>query len=172
MLRSHRFVPVLLLALIAACEPADDQTATPGDTTAIGAAGEFTDADRAAIERASERFVTAALGAQWDTVASLYSDNAVFMPPNEAAGEGRAAIRQHLGTFPPLQSFRFDRDHIDGSGDLAYVQGRYTMTFTTPDGQTMEDRGKYIEIWERQSDGQWRITRDIFNSDLPAQPAS
>ncbi|MGH7464934.1 MAG: YybH family protein, partial [Longimicrobiales bacterium] len=106
----------------------------------------------------------------WTEVASLYSEDAVLMPPNAEAEDGRDAVREHLTGFPPLQAIDFERVHIDGSGDLAYVQGRYTMTFAMPDGQTMEDRGKYIEIWERQDDGQWRITRDIFNSDLPAHP--
>ena len=93
------------------------------------------------------------------------------MPPNAETAEGRMAVRDLLASFPPLQSIDFDQVHIDGSGDLAYVHGNYTMTFALPDAQTMEDRGKYIEIWERQEDGQWRITRDIFNSDIPAPGA-
>ena len=36
-----------------------------------------------------------------------------------------------------------------------------------PDGE-LADRGKFIEIW-RLVDGEWKITNDIFNSDLPAQ---
>jgi uncharacterized protein (TIGR02246 family) len=174
MLRPHCCVAVVLALLITACAPAgDDQTAGMRDTAAMGDANvarEFSAADRAAIESASERWVAAARTGNWDEVASLYSDDAVLMPPNAETQQGRAAVRDNLASFPPLQSINFDRVHIDGSGDLAYVHGRYTMTFTTPDGQTMEDRGKYIEIWERQQDGQWRITRDIFNSDLPAQP--
>jgi ketosteroid isomerase-like protein len=31
----------------------------------------------------------------------------------------------------------------------------------------MPDSGKYIEIWRKQSDGTWKLVRDIFNSDLP-----
>lgn len=179
MLRSHGWAPVMLAFLITACEPvAEDQTAVPGDTSAAatgpttGNAGEFSRTDRSAIESASESWVAAAQAGNWDEVANLYTDDAVLMPPNAETAEGRTAVRDHLASFPPLQSINFDRVHIDGSGDLAYVHGRYTMTFAVPDGETMEDRGKYIEIWERQSDGQWRITRDIFNSDLPAQPGA
>ena len=168
MLRSRRIVPVLLAFTITACEPAaEDQTAEPGDIIAADAAG-FADADRSAIESASDRWVAAAQAGNWDEVASHYSENAVIMPPNAATAEGRTAVRDLLASFPPLQAIDFNQVHVDGSGDLAYVHGTYTMTFAMPDGATMEDRGKYIEIWERQDDGQWRITRDIFNSDMPA----
>ena len=171
MLRSSCCATVLLALVITACEPAaDDQMAAPGDTVAAGAA-DFQAADRSAIESASDRWVAAAQAGNWDEVASHYSEDAVIMPPNAETGEGRAAVRDLLASFPPLQSIDFDQVHIDGSGDLAYVHGNYTMVFALPDGQTMEDRGKYIEIWERQDDGQWRITRDIFNSDMPAPGA-
>jgi uncharacterized protein (TIGR02246 family) len=160
---------------VTACAPADEGTGTPGDTMTAGDSvdragdmGELADADRAAIEAASDRWVAAAQAGQWDSVANLYSDDAVIMPPNMASGQGRASVREHLGAFPPLESMSFDHDDIDGCGDLAYVQGRYTFRFNV-DGQSVEDRGKYIEIWERGDDGQWRITRDIFNSDMPAQ---
>ena len=49
------------------------------------------------------------------------------------------------------------------SGDVGYNFG--TFTLHTPDGR-LEDRGKFIEIW-RLVDGEWKISNDIFNSDLP-----
>ena len=174
MLRSKCCAPVLFALLVTACAPAeDDQTAATADTTrAAGGSAEFAAADRAAIESASDRWVAAAQAGNWDEVASFYSDDAVIMPPNAETAEGRSAVGELLKTFPPLESINFDQVHIDGCGDLAYVHGEYTMNFRLPDDQTMEDRGKYIEIWERQADGEWRITRDIFNSDMPAQPGA
>ena len=175
MRRSCLIASTLFALTFTACAPADDDAGAPGDTTAAGDTpgrggdmGELADADRAAIEAASDRWVAAAQAGQWDSVASHYSDDAVLMPPNMASAQGRASVREHLAAFPPLESVSFDQDHIDGCGDLAYVQGRYTFRFNV-DGQSVEDRGKYIEIWEREEGGQWRITRDIFNSDMPAQ---
>jgi ketosteroid isomerase-like protein len=53
-----------------------------------------------------------------------------------------------------------------GAGDLAYVRGRYTMTMAPPGGPVMADSGKYLEIWRKQG-GSWKVTRDMFNSDVP-----
>jgi hypothetical protein len=38
----------------------------------------------------------------------------------------------------------------------------------------MNDTGKFVEVWKKQSDGKWKCTVDIFNSDLPlpAAPAA
>lgn len=174
MLRSKCCAPALLALLITACAPADDgQTTATTDTmgAATGSAA-LAASDRAAIESVEDRWVTAAQAANWDEVASLYSEDAVVMPPNAESAEGRAGVLEVLRSFPPLQSVNFDQVHIDGCGDLAYVHGEYQMTFALPDNQTMEDRGKYIAIFERQADGQWRMTRDIFNSNLPAQPGA
>jgi ketosteroid isomerase-like protein len=42
------------------------------------------------------------------------------------------------------------------------------MDITAP-GMTvaMHDRGKYLEVYKKQSDGTWKVIRDMFNSDLP-----
>jgi len=31
------------------------------------------------------------------------------------------------------------------------------------------ERGKYVEIWKKQSDGQWKAAEDIFNADAEPQ---
>jgi len=35
----------------------------------------------------------------------------------------------------------------------------------------MEDKGKYLTVWQRQGDGSWKVVRDINNADTqPAPP--
>ena len=28
--------------------------------------------------------------------------------------------------------------------------------------------GKFVEVWKKQADGQWKVVADMFSSDLPA----
>jgi ketosteroid isomerase-like protein len=42
------------------------------------------------------------------------------------------------------------------------------MTIKTASGPEVHDEGKYLVVYRRQQDGQWRAIADIFNSDLPA----
>jgi ketosteroid isomerase-like protein len=53
-------------------------------------------------------------------------------------------------------------------GDLAYVYGRYEVSFDEAPGKRTTDRGKIVEIWKKQADGNWKCIVDTWNSDLPA----
>jgi ketosteroid isomerase-like protein len=35
-------------------------------------------------------------------------------------------------------------------------------------GKPINDRGKYLEVWEKQPDGKWKCVADMWNSDLAA----
>jgi ketosteroid isomerase-like protein len=53
------------------------------------------------------------------------------------------------------------------SGEIGYSYGTYEMTFNDAKGKPMSDRGKYLEVWKKQSDGTWKCAADMFSSDLP-----
>ena len=94
--------------------------------------------------------------------ASRYSDASIFMIPNAEKLEGKDAILDFLNTFPDVK-VEFEVVEQLGSCNLAAVRGTYQLTL--PDG-ALADKGKWLEVWQK-SDGQWELTRDIFNSDLP-----
>ncbi len=103
-----------------------------------------------------------------EAVAALYTEDARMMPPNGPMGTGREAVRADLqglldagltGTLETLETVV--------AGDLGYRVGTYVLN--APDG-SVADKGKFIEIW-RLVDGTWKISRDIYNSDLPPGPA-
>jgi ketosteroid isomerase-like protein len=60
------------------------------------------------------------------------------------------------------------RVELGKSGDMAWVSGTYELTMNDASGKPMSDRGKYLEVWEKQADGNWKCAADIWNSDLPA----
>jgi len=124
-------------------------------------------ADLDAIAAVGRAFSGALVRRDLDTLASLYSDDAVLMPPHHPAVQGRAAIKAWLGGFPPVTQLDLRVDRIDGRGDLAYVRGSYTMVLKPGDApETVSDTGKYLEIRHRQPDGSWPLAVDMFNSDL------
>jgi ketosteroid isomerase-like protein len=50
-------------------------------------------------------------------------------------------------------------------GDYAYETGLYDIQMTV-NQELIQDNGKYIVVWERQSDGQWLCKKDIWNTNL------
>ena len=105
-------------------------------------------------------------------VASLYADDGALMPPSEPATRGRTAIEawckgalaSGMGdmAITPVESAI--------SGGQAFEAGTYTVSIKGASGPVMTDRGKYVTVFKLVG-GQWRITYDIFNSDLPPAPA-
>ena len=57
---------------------------------------------------------------------------------------------------------------VIGYGDLGYLRGTFSMTFSLPGLPTpIEEKGKFLLIARKQHDGSWKIAREIYNSDLP-----
>lgn len=134
----------------------------------------LSEADKSAVRANDQKFVQGVLAKNWTAVAAMYTANASFMPPNGPEVTGPAMIQAWMEAFPPVSAFTLEPLEIDGVGDLAYVRGTYTMSFTPPGAPgPIQDRGKYLVIERKQADGSWLITADIFNSDVPLpEPAA
>jgi len=104
-----------------------------------------------------------------DTVAKLYSPDAQLVMTGSAPILGRAAIRAAVETMIQSGSkVRIGMDQNVGSGDLAYVYGRYAVL--APDGAKSLEEGTYVELWRRRGDI-WQIDLDI-NTAGPTAPAT
>jgi uncharacterized protein (TIGR02246 family) len=56
---------------------------------------------------------------------------------------------------------------IEVSGDLGYFRSSYTLTAAPKTGgEQIKSKGKSMFIVKRQSDGSWKISRLIDNSDI------
>jgi len=129
-----------------------------------------TEADVEAINSLRDEFIGLDNASDAAGLASLYTNDAVLMPPNQAAVTGNQAIESWFQTtFDQFTTeFTVASEELEVVGDWAFDWGAY-MTALTPKagGEPTEDRGKYIVILRKQVDGSWRIARDIWNSDNP-----
>ena len=135
-----------------------------------GGAG-LSDPDKAVIRAVADDAVKMVTAGKTDWVPGYvdlyYAENAEFLMPGAPAVEGREAIKAAFASLP-ITSLKFEIQDIEGRGDLAYVRGAYELTLAPPGAAApVVDKGKYIEIWKKQTDGSWKSIRDIFNSDLP-----
>ena len=125
------------------------------------------------------------LDAQWsaaagakdvDKTVSYYAADAIVMPPNAPAATTKEAIRsawKEMLTSPGAAiSWKATKVEVAKAGDLAYVSGTYEQLMTDASGKPAKDRGKYVEIFKKQTDGTWKVIVDIWNSDLPAPAPS
>jgi len=62
--------------------------------------------------------------------------------------------------------FAFTSSHIHLTGDIALERVTYTVVIRPGvDASAMQDVGKGLHVYGRQSDGSWKLTHDIWNSD-------
>ncbi|HEY7567788.1 MAG TPA: nuclear transport factor 2 family protein [Gemmatimonadaceae bacterium] len=100
---------------------------------------------------------------------AAWADNAISYSPNMAPIRGKPAIEQYnkewFASVAP-DSIAAGRDGLLSSGDLAVETGWYYFKGKMF-GQPAVDSGRYINVWQRQPDGSWKIVRDMANSMLP-----
>jgi len=126
-------------------------------------------ADTAAIQGLVQPWTTACLDRDWDAALAMCTDDVVFMPPDEPTVQG-SAVRDWLERYPIMKQFEWDFDQIEGQGDLAFGRGWFHVVLEVPEGTTTMD-GKFVDVFERGTDGKWRIAVLMFSSNAPAKTA-
>lgn len=157
----------LLVLLASLCLSAACQTQPAADTRA---------ADEATLRNLDAEWSKAAGAKDIEKTVSYYSDDALVMPPNSPVLQGKAAVRamwQGMLNMPGFGGgWKVTKVEIARSGDLGYVTGTYEFNETDANGKPKTDKGKYLEVWKKQADGNWKCVADIFNTDLPAAPSA
>ena len=150
-----------------------------GATLACGQAGTGTAGGKATVNRSEEEAALRALDLAWsdtanrkdiDGTVSYMADDGETLAPNEPAARDKAAIRASWANLLDLPNLTVHwkplRVQVAESGELGYMSGSYTVTYTDAKGQTVTDRGKYLEVWKKV-DGKWKCSTDAYNSDIP-----
>jgi ketosteroid isomerase-like protein len=98
----------------------------------------------------------------------MASDATVY-PPGMPAVSGTDAIRKTFTEMTGTPGFALSwtptRADVAASGDLGTTIGTYEMSMAGS-----SEKGKYVTVWRKQTDGSWKVVDDIFNADAPTQP--
>ncbi len=123
-----------------------------------------------AIRSATDHWVASFNGGDVNGVLSHYAEDSVVMVPGTPAVRGFVAIREVVArdvASAQASRVRFVKGSVDDVavwGDVASHWGTFAVR---DESNATVDTGKYCETWRRVN-GQWRIVRDIWNSDTPA----
>lgn len=152
----------------------------PDSISAQSTAG--SSSDNASNPQPAERILRD-LDAQWSEAAAAkdlertlayYSEDATVLPPNATRAETKETIRKVwkdiLATSGLVITWKPAKVRLGKSGEMAWLSGTYELTMNDASGKPANDRGKYLEVWEKQPDGNWKCAADMWNSDL-AGPA-
>lgn len=118
------------------------------------------------ISKANEGFMAAYNSGDTKTLAANYTGNAKLYPSNSGVIEGTNAIEGFWSAVMKMGIRKASLETVTAqqTGNIAIEEGQYKLFV---EGDVMVDQGKYLVTWEKV-DGQWKITRDIWNTNNPA----
>lgn len=148
---------VSLIAVTLAC-------ASPASAT--GAAAD--QANIAAVRAVGQQWRALYAAGRFADIPELYTADTVVMPRGRARIEGREQMRKSIGGLAAGRKIDIEtrEREIKLMGNYAWYVGDFTVTYTSPGGApSATEEGRSIIIYRRDSDGRWRIHRDI---DSPA----
>jgi len=131
-------------------------------------------ADTTAINALRDQFTAAFNSSDAAAVAATYTDDAIMLPENRAAVEGKPAIQASYEAMFKENTGKIVLTPLETqvAGDWAYDRGNATVTVTPKSGKPMEESSKYLVILKRQGDGSWKVYRDTDNSNNPPPGAA
>ena len=122
-----------------------------------------------AIAEANRNFMSAFERADAGGVAALYTEGGQVLAPGADIITGRGGVEAFWrGAMEAgVKRAELNTLELDHQGATAIEVGRARLY---GEGGDVMDEPKYLVVW-KQEGGQWRIHRDIWNSDAaPAQP--
>lgn len=104
------------------------------------------------------------------------SEEVRAFPGGRVPLKGKEALAEWTGGWSPERAIAWEPEEafVSASGDFGYTWGY--ATFTRPneddgdeDGGKTVTHGKYVTIWRREADGEWKWIADLGNSAPPPE---
>ena len=111
------------------------------------------------------------MGGDMDKPLSYFDEDGMEMAPNMEMAKGKDAIKamqsNMMSTGVKITAVEFTPTDVQAGGTVGYEIGTYAMTFDVPKMGTVQDKGKYITVWNQKPDGSWKLKAETWNSDMP-----
>jgi ketosteroid isomerase-like protein len=127
------------------------------------------DADVGQLTRLREAIIAAECQGDVPFFAATFDDDAVVLPPDAPAREGKAACLSFMRDVLGALLAQYDRELVCESaeividGDLAFDRGGFTQTLREREtGDVIRERGHYLWVYARRAQ-EWKLARVIWN---------
>jgi len=137
---------------------------------AISCQKQDTEADIAAINEVYSQSTLAVSTGDAELYLSIFTEDAVVMPPGSPAAIGKEQIRPVIeGLFGLFDlELTYTVDEVEVPGDWAFARSSFQYSMTPKEGgETTTSAGKELDIFKRQADGSWKIYIQCYNFDAP-----
>jgi len=120
---------------------------------------------REAIALGRDQFADAVRRGDATAAVTVYTVDAHLLAPSARPIVGRDDIRAYwqAGIDAGVADIALDADEVAQSDALAYETGAYAFRVDSGDGKRVVERGHYVQVYQRQPDGNWKRAVEIFS---------
>lgn len=129
-------------------------------------------ASEASAHLAHDAYVQAINSNNLDSLLEMLTDDIVFMYPNESPLVGKDEVKPWVEGYLEAFKTNWDKPVLEFvvNGDWAFERYSYAATDSSlEDGSVYEETGWGLAIYHRDADGKWRVARDAWGPDIPAE---
>jgi uncharacterized protein (TIGR02246 family) len=164
-MRRRCFLLPLVVIFAAGCAAKEPEQAPPRTVDPV--------ALKDSIQAREREWSAAFLAGNSAAVAALYTADAASIQPSGDWSRGRDGIAKQTQTQLDTVAVTSREDiteEVIPAGDYVIEIGHYSFQGTSKKAAkaARSGAGRYMAVWKRDTDGAWRIYRDIGN-DAPAQ---
>jgi ketosteroid isomerase-like protein len=131
------------------------------------------EAEKSALMQASRNWAATLKTGNVDSMLSYWSDDAIVLPPDQAAVVGKEAIRAYVSGMLAIPGFTITWEPelavVSASGDIGYMIERSSASFSDSTGASVTQLAKTVTVWRKNAEGQWKCVVDAW-SNVPAHP--
>ena len=167
--RPMLFIFLVLMSGVAAARFSPCQILTPGGDPA--APNPLVDTTvkpgKAILFDLEARFSKATAEGGGKAFSSWFATDAVTLSNGQAPVHGRDAIAKQATWSPKdYQLIWTPTDAVmSATGDMGYTWGHYEGRSKDADGNTRVTTGRYLTIWRKETDGNWKVVLDSSNEE-------
>lgn len=114
----------------------------------------------------AEKMVSGDMEDMWN----YYSNDVISLPSYEPMIKGLDAVKASSEKMKEsgmkMTKFNLTVTDVMQSGDFVVEIGNYELTMDMPGMGPWDDHGKYMNVWEKQSDGSMKLKAETWNTDV------
>jgi ketosteroid isomerase-like protein len=95
--------------------------------------------------------------------AAYLAEDAVFLPISENPITGKEAIVKYFSEGEYKLEWKPLKADVAKSGEMGYTYGTSEMRSKDKDGKTQIRYYKYVSVWKKQKNGEWKLVLDMGN---------
>ena len=135
-----------------------------------GSSNRSVEEDIAILNQLREQIEEAENNGDLDLMTPTFADDIIVMAPDMPQVVGADAATEFMRGFFSMYDaqMRYTSEEIVVSGELAFDRGTVSSILIPKNGgDTITEAGKYLWLYRRTSEGEWKCIRVIWNNSGP-----